>query len=352
MGNGAVLGLHDEYEAEDLAMSRTFIDDWQGENEENSTDEAGQKKEHAKGIRITGAAGNFSSNINSCFIETGLWYNQHMLYQSLYDKHYWLRYTMEGRWMVSDSERKDNNSLEGVCCCKGCGYIDPSCAKSWYVLSKQGVFRTQAEVKATSMTDDEIQHQIQHPTASKKCESQRPRDLLPNAIKKCESQRPRDLLPNAIRIRGATGLLAQKINGVYRCQKGQTGKNESEHTCGGKQVFYRVKIRASSKSATTLSYDSSGRWLVVQGTSLLAYCGLTGLSNPCDATRWHVANYAKSFLVQPHMKVVQADGKKRDKRRKHMTKKIARKCKSPLLHTPSSNNSLPNSATDVRSLLP
>ena len=115
MGNGAgtVLGLRDEYEAEDLAMTRTFIEsDWRAESEENCTNEADevwQKKEHAKGIRITGAVGKFSSNINSCFIETGLWYNQHMLYQSLYDTHYWLRCTMEGRWMVSDTEQKDNN---------------------------------------------------------------------------------------------------------------------------------------------------------------------------------------------------------------------------------------------------
>ena len=121
-----------------------------------------------------------------------------------------------------------------------------------------------------------------------------------------------DKLPASIKFQGATGAMAHSINGVYKYQK--SGKTDPDG------IFYRKWQRPSLKPLlpsqrkkispnTSISCDSSGRWKVMQGSNMLAYCGLTGLPNPCNASRWYVANSAKSFSFQPSVIVKKLDAK-------------------------------------------
>ena len=124
-----------------------------------------------------------------------------------------------------------------------------------------------------------------------------------------------DKLPASIKFQGAAGAMAHSINGVYNHQ-------ESEST-DPNRIFYRKSQPPSAtllfpKMApicTSILYDSSGRWKVMQGSNILAYCGLTGLPNPCNASRWYVANSAKSFSFQHRVTVKKLDGKREGQRR-------------------------------------
>ena len=228
------------------------------------------QKQIAQAVRITGALGTFAHLINHCFVKTGVLYNERTLYQSAADKNLWLRFTKNGRWMVSSTEHKDENLLAGFCCCRDYGHLDPSYAQIWYVFGNEGVFRIQARVKAIAMNLNEIDSTFL--------------DLKRDSL-------------SAVKIQGATGPHAHKINGVYRRQK--VGKQDKETRA---RDFFSCKRSLARPS--TLSYDSSGHWVVIQDSNMLAHCGFTGFDNPCDPMLWYVVNSATIFSVQNNMAVI------------------------------------------------
>merc|ERR1712032_1317458 len=115
---------------------------------------------------------------------------------------------------------------------------------------------------------------------------------------KCVAVAAQDKLPVNISFQGATGL----INGIYKRQR-------SRNVLHPDKVFRQCK--RTSNSCYSLSYDSSGRWVVMQGSNVLAYCGSTGLPSPCDAKRWYVKNSERrgtlAFLEQPTVTVTNLD---------------------------------------------
>merc|ERR1719174_3102411 len=126
------------------------IDDWTQEIAQKTNDTTAPQKEIAESIRIEGAVGIYAKHINSCFLRNGEMHNDRMLYQSLSNPDHWLRYTTTGRWMVSTTEDKDRNFPIGFCHCKAFGLLDPSHAKGWFVLGRQGRFRRQTRVIASN----------------------------------------------------------------------------------------------------------------------------------------------------------------------------------------------------------
>ena len=58
--------------------------------------------------------------------------------------------------------------------------------------------------------------------------------------------------------------------------------------------------------------------MVLRDNQVLAYCELSGLADPCDAKRWHIANASKSlpsFSVQLSVNVTREDGEEPQKLR-------------------------------------
>jgi len=115
-----------------------------------------------------------------------------------------------------------------------------------------------------------------------------------------ETQSTQDALPSVVSFQGATGLAASKINGIYRCKikKHPTKRGEIVED---KKIFYRHQSQSSWRYDSILLNDSSGRWQVLRDNQVLAYCSFSGLADPCDAKRWHIANASKSlpsFSVQ------------------------------------------------------
>ena len=207
MGNGGLIALHRQEEGahEEEIIYDAPKDDAMREKKKLREkrqsickNSAAAGKSIARGIRITGALGKFSSKINDSFVATGLKYNERVLYKSLTQRDIWLRFTTKGTWMVSNTEQKDENLLAGFCCCRENGHLDPSYAQGWYVSGIEGVFRTQARVKAKAINP---------------------------AV---QNTRP-DL--SAVKIEGAAGPNAQKINGVYRRQKNTNQKKKRSHEC-------------------------------------------------------------------------------------------------------------------------
>ena len=295
MGNGALLGLHDSREV--FYEEDAELNNWNHSGP--YIPDIGKKKSFAEGYRIEGAMGMYSQHINSWFIRTGQTHNEHMLYQSLSNPDNWLRYTTSGRWMVSTTSHKDKNLSEGFCCCKNFGLPKPSHAKGWFVLDRQGVFRTQTKVQATKMTDSELQQKdVKKYTAENQYGTDKSQ-LVYDALQ--------DALPSCIKFEGATGLLAHMINGVYKCEV-KSHPTYPGRTIEDKKIFYRDS-HDPSINRTTLLNDSMGRWVVISEQRVLAYCGVLGLPSPCDASRWHVSNSAQAFSVQLSATVTKMDAK-------------------------------------------
>jgi len=130
-----------------------------------------------------------------------------------------------------------------------------------------------------------------------------------------ETQSTQDALPSVVSFQGVTGLSAPKINGIYSC------KTEKHPTKPGeivedKKIFYRHQSQSSWRYDSILLNDSQGRWMVLRGNQVLAYCELSGLADPCDAKRWHIANASKSlpsFSVQLGADVKREDVKELQK---------------------------------------
>lgn len=278
MGNGALLGLHPNTGTNDPYNPYDLKYDLQSEEPQDSDNSETKHDEIAPGISIRGALGDFARNINADFIRTGEVYNDHELYRSMSSQHDWLRYTPGGRWMVSSTQDKNSNSSAGFCCSKDVGLFDPSCAKGWLVVGSQHVFRTQAMVKATRMKSGDIFDQ---------------------------RQTVEDSFPKKIHFQGASGSRGHDINGVYTCE---TTEEKFVEDNLAETKFYRQENHPSTY-CSTLAYDSSGRWVVLRGSHLLAYCALTGLANPCYSTRWYVSSTKRLYSVQPLVTVMPVETK-------------------------------------------
>ena len=290
MGNGALLSLH--YREEQESATNANIDEWNQGEEQDIHDSAEIEQKRAMGIRIEGAVGMYAEYINCCFIQTGKMHNERMLYQSSRDPDHWLRYTTAARWMVcTTKDKEEGNYGGGFCCCKHSGLLDPSHAKGWFVLGRQGMFRTQTNLKATRMTKKQLNSlEVRHGV---------------DEIKRIEAEATlHAAIPSAIKFQGATGLFANQINGTYKCKITRHLAEMIED----KTIFYRCGARTEGHK-TTLLNDSSGRWILLQRSNVLAYCNLTGLSNPCDATRWFISNSSKVFSVQLSVTVTTVDAK-------------------------------------------
>ena len=297
MGNGALLALNRDNEMHATLMSDDMDREWQ-DNETQFDDHIYEEEEIAKEILLKGAVGKFACHINNSFIETNRMHNEHVLYKS--SSNHWLRFAFDGRWMVSNTNDKEENLLGGFCYCKKTGLPDPSYAKGWFVLGEQGIFRTQTQLKATKTSDtsenekvprspkDECQEEQEQQRAQKELEKYKINTKI--EVQRIEEETTKNKIPVAIKVQGATGLLAGEINGIYKRRE-----------C--------AKFFFQSHSHTTVFYDSSGRWIVHNGQRALAYCGVTGLSNPCKATRWYITNSSNCFSVQPSMSVTSVDTK-------------------------------------------
>ena len=291
MGNGALAGLNGSFDGMDEPIwdEHGMPSEWKGSDE---SDFSFEEEKTPKEIFLTGAVGKFACHINNRFVETDRMHNEHVLYKS--SSNHWLRYAMDGRWMVSDTKDKDENVLAGFCYCKQVGLPDPSYAKGWFVLGVQGIFRTQTQVQAVRRSEtmgSESVMQSAQKNLNEECKSEE----MQQQRSQEETEKKKIELPMAIKVQGATGLISHSINGIFKRQQGAN-------------VFYR------SDQRTTMYYDSSQRWIVHDGERALAYCGVTGLSNPCDtsATRWYVTNSSKSFSVQPKLSVTSLDTKKNE----------------------------------------
>lgn len=128
--------------------------------------------------------------------------------------------------------------------------------------------------------------------------------MSPAECKEKLEQIRKELSIKAVVIRGATGVSANQINGLYKCRT----KNFSI-----KKLFYRCKNSAAASDIITLAYDVSGHWLVGQtlrncsDTLVLAYSEKSEATDPSDVQRWFVSNSSGSFTVQPCMKVTHCD---------------------------------------------
>merc|ERR1712032_657116 len=125
-----------------------------------------------------------------------------------------------------------------------------------------------------------------------------------------EGKTIQETLPGVLRFQGAVGILATKIDGIYRW-KIPRGSAQLQHN---KLMFWRQSSSSTHTNRSVLMYDKAQRWVVMQGAQVLAYCESTGLSTPCDATRWHVCNLAKKnvFYVLPSVTVTYVDRDKNE----------------------------------------
>ena len=296
MGNGALLSLHSP---DARTMNGDVLDESNEQGKQDICESAENKEaEEAEGIQIEGAVGVYSDNINSSFVQTAQMHNEHKLYKSLSNPDHWLRYTAAGRWMVCTTKDKDEENIAGgFCCCKISGLLEPSHAKGWFVLGKQGLFRTQTNIKVTKVTKKKLIHL--HKCARKQ------HGIEEIKRRKVEASMHAALVPSVIKFQGATGLLAHQINGTYKC-KIKRHPNEKDQVVEDKKIYYRCGSRVEGRK-TTLLNDSSGRWILLKRRNVLAYCGLTGLANPCDATSWFVSNSSKNFSVQLSLVVTPAN---------------------------------------------
>ena len=229
-----------------------------------------------------------------------------MLYRSA---NHWLRYAPDGKWIVSNTRDMEENLLGGFCHCSAFGLMDPSFAKSWYVLGDEGLFQNQTQIVATKMSSEEVgfigrelrrnqemeqkrKEQQMQQKHKEQAEQKRKDEEMQQKLKKqemgekCVGAAAQDKLAVRINFQGATGC---SINGVYTRQR-------NSNVVHPDKIFYRCK--PASNNCPSLSYNSSGRWVVMQGSKWLAYCGVAGLPSPCDAKRWYVANSEKAFLEQ------------------------------------------------------
>ena len=171
MGNGGLLGLQGhyirdpEYEAGVRSSSTDDLMTRESDTRQKMFRKIKRTQEvpevgQVRVICIEGAVGKFSRHINTSFVETAQMYNNHTLYRNFPpSSEHWLRYATNGQWMVSNTQDKDENLCGGVCLCETVGLSDPTCAKDWYVLDKQGEFRAQVLVKATELMYDEVELQ-------------------------------------------------------------------------------------------------------------------------------------------------------------------------------------------------
>jgi len=291
MGNGALTTLHsNNKEQVSMGVQEILI-------EQNTNDTTAPQKQIAESIRIEGAVGIFAKHINSCFVQSGEMYNDHMLYQSSSNPDHWLWFTTTGRWMVSTTKDRDLNFYfsNGFCHCKDFGLLDPSHAKGWLVLGREGKFRRQKQVIARK-TDVELKLQDLQLSSAEHNSTDG------------ETQSTQDALPSVVNFQGATGLSASKINGVYRCRTKKHPTKRGE-IVEDKKIFYRHQ---SQSDDSILLNDSSGRWMVFRDNQVLAYCEFSGLADPCDAKRWCISNASKSlpsFSVQLTVDVKRGDVK-------------------------------------------
>lgn len=284
MGNAAAFPSFQEDLSgeEDLSRTASFFTDETSLNEVNQASEPILTQGPVGGICMIGAVGKFASRINSSFIETGKMYNDRMLYKTVSKPTHWLRYTTAEKWIISNTKDKGKNSWGGFCRCKASGLSDPSHVKMWYVLNEQGTFQTQANICSTSITSEEC-----------------------NQLEELLLLQQRRQSVRAVKVQGATGTLASKINGVYKC------KRDNKNRFGEPAEFER-RLSESSSESITISSDEPGRWIVgmeLPGNDLvlLAYCQATKGSGLCGTTRWFVSNSAAAFIVQPCMTVTPVD---------------------------------------------
>ena len=178
------------------------------------------------------------------------------------------------------SRRLTNKSLllqGGICRCKQRDLISPWHARSWFVLSrKKGVFRSQ------KLSTNRIQNNVSDKNLDEK-------------LGQAEQRSSFDI----VSIEGATGIVAEKINGIYQCDHAKS--------------YSKTSSQNSSETETEtikLLYDSdTGRWIIGQtlgsgnDTLVLAYCASPNVCDPCDVSRWFVCNAASVFLVHPCMTI-------------------------------------------------
>jgi len=189
--------------------------------------------------------------------------------------------------MVSTTKDRGLNLSNGFCHCKDFGLLDPSHAKGWLVLGREGKFRRQTQVIARNTDEESKLGDLQLSSAEHNSTDD-------------ETQSTQDALPSVVSFQGATGLSASKINGVYRCKTKKHPTKRGE-IVEDKKIFYRHQSQSSWRYDSILLNDSSGRWQVLRDNQVLAYCSFSGLADPCDAKRWHIANASKSlpsFSVQ------------------------------------------------------
>lgn len=229
----------------------------------------------ASGIQIRGAEGIFSDTLNTHFFETGQMYNGRMLYRNFSKKKIlWLRFNIEQQWVVSNTDAKTRDLLDGFCCCKSKGLPDPSHGKLWYALDEHGFFQPQARMEAIAMSQTEC--------------------------KKKMMEIRHELSVEAVVVRGATGPSAKQINGTYKCCK----KNFSIT-----KLFYRCVQTGAASDIITLAYDDSGRWLMGQtlddcsNNLVLAYSEKTEVTDPSDVHQWFTSDSTGCFTVDPTMDV-------------------------------------------------
>ena len=302
MGNGALLGLHEQCEEQgEWYMANPATEDLTDEGEEGESKIQSppcSPKNFSKGIQIEGAVGIYAQHINSSyFVQNGEMHNKRRLYRSLSNPDHWLRYTTAGKWMVSTTKDKDNNLPKGFCCCKDFGLFDPRDTKGWFVLGRQGMYRRQTKVKATRIVGKQLNYQDSQTLS----EDHKKRDD--------EARLMQDALPSHVKIAGVTGLLASKINGVYKC-KTKAHPTKLGERIEDKKIFYRYQAQSCWLYNSILLNDSSGRWIVLRDKRVLAYCELAGLADPCDSKQWCILDSktsASTFLPQLSVVVTRAN---------------------------------------------
>lgn len=276
MGNAAVNAAL-RIEGVDTYVPETKVDgnSWKSQQETKMPD----KTEFPEQIEICGAKGSYSKYINGTFVATGKMYNKRMLYRSLSKPTYWLRFTKGLLWMVSSTQDRRENAQGGICRCIERDLISPCHARSWFVLSrKKGVFRSQKLVKVAKRNQNNVSETQQ---------------LDNDAIGQAE-QRTFDV----VKIEGATGIVAEKINGFY--QYSDT-RSYTKTTC-------QLDSETEAESIKLLYDSETGRWIIGQtlggkDTLVLAYCASPDITDPCNVSRWFVCNAASVFLVHPCMVV-------------------------------------------------
>ena len=84
-------------------------------------------------VVVCGATGPNAACLNGVFEPAGELHNGRPLYQRVDDPNFWLRYTKNGFWMVSDTAAKDANNVRGYNCSVEIGLALPTLATEWKV---------------------------------------------------------------------------------------------------------------------------------------------------------------------------------------------------------------------------